>query len=95
MSCNVSIDGDQLPYSGATSVEPSSRKEVMSEINRLNTIKQVMGRVPLSRSKLYQELESGRLKSVKVGRRRLIAESQLIEYINNLIEAGTPSGGAA
>ncbi|WP_281259873.1 helix-turn-helix domain-containing protein [Mycobacterium kansasii] len=48
----------------------------------------------LSRSKVYEELGSGRLKSVKVGRRRLIAESQLIEYIDNLIAAGTSEGDA-
>jgi excisionase family DNA binding protein len=76
-------------------VQPSvARKEAMSENNRLYSVKQVMGRVPLSRSTLYQELDSGRLKSVKVGRRRLIAESQLIEYIDNLIVAAAPEGDA-
>jgi hypothetical protein len=36
---------------------------------------------------------SGRLRSVKVGRRRLVTESQLIEYIDNLVQAGTSNGG--
>jgi excisionase family DNA binding protein len=65
----------------------------MSETARLNSVRDVLARVPLSRSKLYQELASGRLKSVKVGRRRLITESQLIDYIDNLIGAGAAGGG--
>jgi hypothetical protein len=56
---------------------------------RLNDIKDVMGRTRLSRSKLYEEMGSGRLKSVKVGHRRLVTESQLIDFIDNLVEAAT------
>jgi len=57
----------------------------------LNSIKDVVLRTRLSRSKVYEEMDSGRLKSVKVGRRRLIAESQLIDFINSLVEAATAS----
>jgi excisionase family DNA binding protein len=60
----------------------------------LNSIKDVIGRTRLSRSKVYEELDSGRLKSVKVGRRRLIAESQLIDYIDTLVAAASASEGA-
>jgi excisionase family DNA binding protein len=63
-------------------------------INRLNSINDIKHRTRLSRSKIYEELESGRLKSVKVGRRRLVTESQLIDYIDNLIAAGAPEGSA-
>nr|WP_308457973.1 helix-turn-helix domain-containing protein [Mycobacterium kansasii] len=63
-------------------------------MNCLHDIKGAGCRLGLSRSKVYEELGSGRLKSVKVGRRRLIAESQLIEYIDNLIAAGTSEGDA-
>ncbi len=59
----------------------------------MNSIKDVMGRTCLSRSKIYEELDSGRLKSVKVGRRRLVAESQLIDYIDGLVAAAAPSEG--
>ncbi|WP_231120091.1 helix-turn-helix domain-containing protein [Mycobacterium colombiense] len=59
----------------------------------MNTIKEVAGRTRLSRSKIYEELESGRLKSVKVGRRRLVTESQLIDYIDSLVIVATTSGG--
>jgi len=64
----------------------------ISEIARLNSIKDVVVRTRLSRSKVYEEMGSGRLQSVKVGSRRLVTESQLIVYIDNLIETGTPGG---
>ena len=62
----------------------------MRETAHLNDIKDAGARLRLSRSKIYEEMDSGRLKSVKVGRRRLITESQLIDYIDNLIQTGTP-----
>jgi excisionase family DNA binding protein len=62
----------------------------MSETVRLNSIKDVVARTRLSRSKVYTEMDSGRLRSVKVGRRRLVTESALIGYIANLTESGTP-----
>lgn len=60
---------------------------------QLNTVKDVVARTKLSRSTVYVEMASGRLRSVKVGRRRLIPESQLIEYIDNLVVAPAPNGG--
>jgi excisionase family DNA binding protein len=57
----------------------------MAEYIRLHSIKDVVGRTRLSRSTLYQEMKSGRLQSVKVGSRRLVTESALIDYIRNLI----------
>ena len=59
----------------------------------MNSIKDVVARTNLSRSKVYEEMDSGRLKSVKVGRRRLVTESQLIDYIDSLMQAGTAGGG--
>ena len=66
----------------------------MSGTVRLNSVKDIVARTRLSRSKIYEEMDSGRLKSVKVGRRRLVDESQLIDYIENLIEMGTTEGAA-
>jgi excisionase family DNA binding protein len=54
----------------------------------LNSIKDVVAKTRLSRSKIYEEMDSGRLKSVKVGRRRLIPESALIDYIESLAQVG-------
>ncbi|MDR3660854.1 MAG: helix-turn-helix domain-containing protein [Mycobacterium sp.] len=64
----------------------------MFENARLNSIKDVMTKTNLSRSTIYGEMGSGRLRSVKVGRRRLVPESALIDYINGLIEAGAAGG---
>ncbi len=71
-----------------------NRKTNISENICLNTIKDVAARTRLSRSTIYAELANGRLKSVKVGRRRLVTESALADYIECLVEAATPRGGA-
>lgn len=44
----------------------------------------VMVRLSVSRSKVYELLASGDLRSVKVGRRRLVSEAQLAQYIARL-----------
>lgn len=62
----------------------------MLETARLNSVKEAAARLRLSRSTIYMEMNSGRLKSVKVGRRRLIPESALIAFINNLAESEMP-----
>jgi excisionase family DNA binding protein len=59
----------------------------MSGNVRLNSVKDIVVRTGLSRSTIYEEMGSGRLQSVKVGRRRLITESQLIDYVDGLVEA--------
>lgn len=55
---------------------------------RLNSIETVIERLGLGRSKVYEELSSGRLRSVKVGRRRLISEAALVDYIEHLEHGG-------
>jgi len=83
-----------MPYSGTQYNQINLEGTEIIEINHLNDIKDVVRRTRLSRSKIYEELESGRLKSVKVRRRRLVTESQLIDYIDNLITAGAREGAA-
>jgi excisionase family DNA binding protein len=58
---------------------------------RLNSVEDVMERLKLGRSKVFEVLGNGQLRSIKVGRRRLISEAALVEFINHL-EAG---GGVA
>jgi excisionase family DNA binding protein len=60
----------------------------------LNSIKDIVARTGLSRSTVYEEMDSGRLRSVKVGRRRLIPESALVEYIDDLIGTTTREAGS-
>lgn len=38
----------------------------------------------LSRSLIYELIRSGRLRSVKAGRRRLVPVSALVEYVDSL-----------
>jgi excisionase family DNA binding protein len=61
--------------------------ELVQQVARLNSIESVMARLNLGRSMVYAKLGSGELRSVKVGRRRLVPESALIDFINQL-EAG-------
>ena len=66
----------------------------MSGTEHLNSVKEIQDRLRVGRSTVYTEIASGRLKSVVVGRRRLVAESQLVDYIDSLIEMGTTEGAA-
>jgi excisionase family DNA binding protein len=47
----------------------------------LYRVVEVMALLSLSRSVLYEELRSGRLRSVHVGRTRLIPASAITEYV--------------
>ncbi len=51
---------------------------------RLNPVEAVMARLGLGRSTIFEKISSGELRSVKVGRRRLVPESAIIDYIANL-----------
>jgi excisionase family DNA binding protein len=63
---------------------------------RLHSVEDIMARLNLGRSKVYELLGSGQLRSIKVGRRRLVSDAQLVSFISRL-EAGdvTVSGGDA
>lgn len=59
--------------------------EVVTHLNaRLNPVEIVMGRLGLGRSTVFALLASGQLRSVKVGRRRLVPEAAIVEFIANL-----------
>lgn len=53
---------------------------------RLHPIEGVMQRLCLGRSKVFELLATGELRSVKVGRRRLVSEAALVEFIERLDE---------
>jgi excisionase family DNA binding protein len=65
--------------------------EQIAERARLHTVEAVMERLCLGRSTVFALLGSGELRSCKVGRRRLIPESAIVEFIRNLEATG---GGA-
>jgi excisionase family DNA binding protein len=50
----------------------------------MNEIPAVCERTGIGRSKLYQLMASGDLESVRVGRRRLIPEAALIQFVERL-----------
>lgn len=64
----------------------------MSDTEHLNSVKEIQDRLRVGRSTVYTEIGSGRLKSVVVGRRRLVRESHLVDYIASLTETGTTDG---
>jgi excisionase family DNA binding protein len=51
---------------------------------RLFSVENIMQMLGIGRTKVYQEMDSGRLRSVKVGRRRLVSAAALEEFINQL-----------
>ena len=54
---------------------------------RLNPIEAVMERLALGRSTVFGLLASGQLRSVKVGKRRLVSEAALTDFIDGLDES--------
>ena len=62
---------------------------VMSEaVGRLNDVKDVMARLKVGRSTVFGLIDTGQLRSVKIGRRRLVPETALIEFVENLSSGG-------
>ncbi|KAA0087149.1 helix-turn-helix domain-containing protein [Mycolicibacterium sp. P9-64] len=54
---------------------------------RLHSVDTALERLCVSRAKGYELISSGMLRSVKIGRRRLIPESAIVQFISAL-EAG-------
>ena len=53
----------------------------------LHSLPDACGRLGIGRSKLYELIAAGDLKVIKIGRRSLIAESELHRYVTKLTEA--------
>lgn len=53
---------------------------------RLHPIPAVVERLGVGRTTVFSLIESGELRSVKVGRRRLVSEAALIEFITKVDE---------
>jgi len=51
---------------------------------QLHTVETVQQRLSVGRSTVFSLIASGELRSVKVGRRRLVTESSLAEFIDRL-----------
>lgn len=54
----------------------------------LHNVEAAQQRLGLGRSTIFELMATGRLRSVKVGRRRLISESAITDFVASLEEAG-------
>ena len=63
---------------------PDQSHPVSPQLARLHTVEDVMKRLSIGRSMAFELISCGRLRSVKVGRRRLISEAALVEFIEAL-----------
>ena len=68
-------------------------EQIAEHTPRLHTVEAVMERLCLGRSTVFALMASGQLRSAKVGRRRLVPESAIVEFIKNL-EQGSRGDGA-
>jgi len=70
-----------------------SRQEVSEVMEKLlYDVMEAAGITSLGRTKLLEEIAAGRLRSVKVGRRRLISRAALEDYVAGL-SGDAVSGG--
>lgn len=78
------------PGSAATGVQIKEHNLAVTAeaVARLNDIKTVMARLRVGRSTVFELFDSGQLRSVKIGRRRLVPESALIQFIESLEHGG-------
>jgi excisionase family DNA binding protein len=51
---------------------------------QLHTVKEVMERLCIGRSTAFELIASRQLRSVKVGRRRLVSEAAIVDFIQSL-----------
>jgi excisionase family DNA binding protein len=59
--------------------------ETVTQINqRLNPVEAVMARLGVGRSTVFGLIASGELRSVKIGRRRMVSDGAIAEFIAKL-----------
>ncbi|MFC9761379.1 helix-turn-helix domain-containing protein [Rhodococcus jostii] len=57
---------------------------VATQLPRLHKLPAAQERIGIGRSKLFDLIKSGELRSVKIGKTRLISESAIVEFIEKL-----------
>ena len=71
------------------------RAELMSSRDlpdRLLSVEEAASRLGIKRTALYSLIQSGELGSIRVGRRRLVAESTLGDFISSISETRDGAG---
>lgn len=51
---------------------------------RLNTVEETLQRLRICRATVYRLINSGDLRTVTIGRRRLVPEQAIVDYITSL-----------
>ena len=69
-------------------------EQLHSPVKLLLKVEEVAEMLNLGRSKLYSYILSGELRSVKVGRRRLIPRDAVHEFVERLQQASSTGGDA-
>ncbi|MFL0276985.1 helix-turn-helix domain-containing protein [Mycobacterium sp. SMC-19] len=67
---------------------PELQEQVDRFNSRLWTVEAVMQRLSIGRSMVFDLIRSGELRSVKVGRRRLVSETAINDYIDRVDQTG-------
>ena len=80
-SRGAAVDDDRI-------IRNHNRAIYADQLARLHDVPTVMKRLGLGRSKTFELIATRQLRSVKVGRRRLVSEAALTEYIENLDTGG-------
>jgi excisionase family DNA binding protein len=57
---------------------------------RLHSIGSTAGQLSVGRTKVFQLVTSDKLRSITIGRRRLIPETAIAEYLDRLEQQSTP-----
>ncbi len=55
---------------------------------RLHPVEAVMEQLGIGRSMVFSLMASGQLRSVKIGRRRLVPDSAIVEFVEKLESTG-------
>ena len=58
--------------------------EPTDQAPKLYGVEEVMKLLNVGRTKVYDEMDSGRLRSVKLGRRRLVSAAALNDFVEQL-----------
>lgn len=62
---------------------------------RLYRIPEAMAQLSMSRTVIYEQIRSGRLRSVRQGRSRLIPAEALVDYVSLLLDESRAEGDGA
>jgi excisionase family DNA binding protein len=64
-----------------------SEEEIASLQRRLLPVEAVMAQLSLGRSSVFDLISTNQLRSVKIGRRRLVPQVSVDEFVTNLLAA--------